>query len=142
MRVATLLAGSLLAVALAGSAGAKGPFEGRLYGSSGCVALRGYAATAPFTSWWPRRFAQRPAPRPAPFFRIVLRQSIPDGGEPVTWTLLYVPQRGAMRIVQSRVPPYAAGVGPYWRTVPASARAALARATEGTTPFPASPVIR
>lgn len=59
---------------------------------------------------------------------------------PVTWTLLYVPRRDAMRIAQSRVPPYAAGVGPYWRAVPGSAWAALDRATDGVTPFPASPV--
>lgn len=139
MRVTTLLAGSVLAVVLTGSAGAKGPFEGRLCGSSGCVTLRGYAATAPFTSWWSRPSAQRPAPRPAPFFRIVLRQGVPDGEEPVTWTLLYVPQRAAMRIVQSRVPPYAAGAGPYWRTVPGTARAALQRATRNVAPFAASP---
>ena len=142
MRVTTLLAGSVLAVALAGSAAAKGPFESRLCGSSGCVTLRGYAAAAPFMSWWSRPFAQRPAPRPAPFFRIVLRQDAPDGQVPITWTLLYVPKRDAMRIAQNRVPPYAAGVGPYWRTVPGTAVAALERATEGITPYPASPVWR
>ena len=138
MRLWTVVAGSAIAVALAAPVVAKGPMRGDLCGRSGCVALSGHEASAPFTSWWSRPFTERPAPASAPFFRVVLRQDAPDGGEPITWTLLYVPQRSAMRIAQNRVPPYSAGVGPYWRTVPHSARAALARATRGVAPFAAS----
>lgn len=140
MRLRTFLVCIVVTVALAAAAMAKGPFDGRLCGVSGCVTLRGYEATAPFTAWWSRPFTERSAPAPAPFYRVVLRQETPDGLKPVTWTLLYVPRRAAMRIAQNRVPPYAAGVGPYWREVPGSARAALDRATQGVTPFPASPV--
>ena len=135
VRLWTVLLGSAIAVVFAAPVAAKGPAEGDLCGRSGCVPLRGYQATEPFTRWWSRPFTERPTPVPAAFFRIVLRQDAPDGHQPIKWTLLYVPQRSAMRILQSRVPPYAAGVGPYWRTVPPTARSALARATRGITPF-------
>ncbi|MDX6439498.1 MAG: hypothetical protein QOF45_2081 [Gaiellaceae bacterium] len=123
------------AAALSGAAQAKEPAEGTLCGSSGCVALEGYDASGPFSSWWSTPFSEAPAPKPAPFFRVVARQSAPDGLGTVTWTLLYVPQRHAMRITQSRVPPYSTGIGPYWRTIPRSARAALLRATKDIKPF-------
>lgn len=126
-----------LVVAAVPAARAKGPAFGQLCGSSGCSALDA-SGLEPFSSWWFEPFAERPAPKPAPFFRVVVRQSAPDGLTPVTWTLLYAPQRNAMRIRQSRVPPYSTGIGPYWRTVPTSARPALARATAAVKPFAAS----
>jgi hypothetical protein len=130
-----LAAVAAVAALIASAALAKGPDEGRLCGRSGCVALEGYEAAEPFVSWWNIPFTQRPAPKPAPFFRIILRQFEPD---PITWTLLYVPRRKAMRITQTRVPPYQAGVGPYWRTVPAAARARLVTTTYRIKPYPPS----
>lgn len=138
MRLWTLAAGSAIAVALAIPASAKAPPEGWLCGSSGCVSLSGHKASSPFSSWWSTPFVERPAPKPAPFVRVVLDQAAPDGLAPITWTLLYSPQRSAMRITQNRVAPYSAGVGPYWRAVPRSAQAALRRATSRVTPFSAS----
>jgi hypothetical protein len=137
LRVLAVLA-AVIAAAATSVANAKGPAEGRLCGSSGCVQLRGYEPVRPFLSWWDEPFAERRAPRPAPFFRVVLHQAGPDAREAVTWTLVYVPSRNAMRITQSRVPPYRAGVGPYWRPIPVTARVALRRATAGARPYPAS----
>jgi len=132
--VATVLAGIALFAVSAPPADAKGPTAGELCGRSGCVRLGGEAEIARFVSWWSDPFGQR-APAVAPFFRIVVRHSEP---EPVTWTLLYVPRHDAMRITQSRVPPYRTGSGPYWRQVPLAARGFLRAATRGMTPFPAS----
>ena len=117
---------------------AKGPAEGRLCGVSGCVTLRGWEELKPFTSWWDAPFKVRTAPRPAPFFRLIIHQAAPDNAKTITWTLLYVPSRDSMRITQSRVPPYSSGIGPYWRTIPATARAGLRRATASLSPYPRS----
>ena len=92
----------------------------------------------PFTSWWDTPYAERKAPLAAPFFRLVVHQDAPDAGRKITWTLVYAPTRNAMRITQSRVPPYPTGIGPYWRGVPSTARSGLRRATAGLDPFPAS----
>ena len=131
----TLLAVATLVVIVPASAQAKGPASGRLCGESGCVTLQGWDTIRPFTAWWDTPFTERAAPRPAPFFRLVVTQASPHVGRKITWTLLYVPARNAMRISQSRVPPYSAGMGPFWRTIPITARAGLRRATAALTPF-------
>jgi len=127
---------AVLVAALVPAAQAKGPGSGQLCGESGCSSLQGYEQLELFWSWWSEPFSQRRAPRPAPFFRLVVRQAAPA---PITWTLVYAPRRNAMRISQSRVPPYSTGIGPYWRTIPASVRAGLLRVTRELTPFPAAP---
>jgi hypothetical protein len=139
MRLRSVGAAVLVTLVVSAAGGpaavAKGPAEVTLCGRTGCVALEHHVAWAPITSWWWTPFTERPAPRSAPFFRFVARQAAPDALGPVKWTLLYVPQRHAMRITQSRVPPYSTGVGPYWRTIPLSARAALLQATDGVKPY-------
>lgn len=134
--MSSAIATAAVSIALAvPAAEAKGPAEAELCGSSGCVRLSGSAALEPFSSWWKTPFTQLRKPKPARFYRILVRQAEP---EPITWSLVYVPARNAMRLTQSRVPPYATGIGPYWRTVPAPARRGLRDATRGTTPYPAS----
>ena len=133
-----LLALVTLAVIVPATAPAKGPASGRLCGESSCVNLQGWDAMRPFTGWWDTPFTERAAPRPAPFFRLVVKQASPDAGRKITWTLLYVPARNAMQITQSRVPPYSTGIGPFWRTIPITARAGLRRATVALRPYPTS----
>lgn len=111
--------GGLAAIAI-GSAAAKGPNVASVCGASGCVTLRGESMVQPLISWWYTPFAPRAAPRPAPYYSIRLRD--PSG---IRWSLLYVPARRAIRIWQSRVPPYHQSIGPYWRTVPSSAVPAI-----------------
>lgn len=129
-----VVTGLALGVALTAAALAKGPPEGRACGRSGCKVLTREQLHA-VTGWWSEPFSQRRQPRAAPFFRTVVEYQAPDGREPIRWTLLYVPAHDAMRVAQSRVPPYATGIGPYWRTVPESARAGLARTVAGLTPY-------
>jgi hypothetical protein len=130
--------GLALGVAATAAAFAKEPPEGRVCGRSGCKALTQEQLHA-VTSWWSDPFSQRRQPRPAPFFRIVVEYEAPDGRKPIRWTLVYVPEHEAIRVAQNRVPPYATGIGPYWRTVPESARAGLARTVAGVTPYLPSP---
>ena len=133
-----VLAAAAVAALAAVPVHAKGPAEGRLCGVAGCLTLHGWEELRPFTSWWDTSFTQRTSPRPAPFFRVVVRQATPDPTKSITWTLLYVPSRNALRITQSRVPPYESGIGPYWRAIPATARAGLRRATASLNPYPGS----
>jgi hypothetical protein len=120
LAVLTVLAG--IAIIAAGSALAKGPSLASICGATGCVTLRGELAVQPIFSWWSVPFASRAAPGPAPSYSIRVRD--PSG---VTWVLLYVPNRHAIRIWQSRVPPDSQPIGPYWRTVPMSAEPVLRR---------------
>jgi hypothetical protein len=94
--------------------------------------LRGKAALQPLISWWYRPFSHRSAPAPAPLYSIALRD--PSG---IRWSLLFVPARRAIRIWQSRVPPYNQPIGPYWRTVPGAALPAIGRLGRKITPFAA-----
>jgi hypothetical protein len=74
-------------------------------------------------------FSLRAAPRPAPFYAI--RVHDPAG---VDRTLLYVPRRHAVRLWQSRVPPYRRGNPPYWRTLPAAVEGMFVRVVRGLAP--------
>jgi hypothetical protein len=130
-------AGALAAIAAAAlvtvpAASAKGPNAASVCGEARCVTIRGEAAVWPLLSWQYAPFAERDAPAPAPFYSIRLRE--PTG---VRWVLLYVPERHAVRIWQSRVPPYSQGIGPYWRTLPASGERALRRAAGRLAPYAA-----
>lgn len=129
-RVSVLSAIGGLALIAPGSAVAKGPNFASICAASGCTTLRGEAAVQPLISWWYRPFSHRSAP--APFYSIKLRD--PSG---IRWSLLYVPARRAMRIWQSRVPPYNESIGPYWRTVPGAAVPAIDQLMHKVTPYAA-----
>jgi hypothetical protein len=130
VRVVALLA-AVAAVAAAPSA-AKGPNLARVCGSSGCVSIHGESAVQPLMSWWWTPFARRGAPAPAAYYSIRIHD--PAG---INWVLLYVPARRAMRIWQSRVPPYNESIGPYWRTIPRSAGRGLEAVVRPVRPFAA-----
>jgi hypothetical protein len=127
------LVAMLGAIAVA-SAMAKGPNIGTVCGATGCITIRGETAVWPLLSWSYAPFSSRTAPAPAPYYSI--RLDDPSG---IKWVILYVPTRHAVRIWQSRVPPYPEGVGPYWRTLPASADRVFRRAVGRMQPRLAPP---
>jgi hypothetical protein len=105
------------------TADAKGPDRATVCGVTHCVSIHGERAVWSLLAWqYDGPFAVRPAPRPAPFYAIRVRDSTR-----LDWTIVYVPRRHAVRLWQSHVPPYRQGVGPYWRTLPASAETVFAR---------------
>ena len=116
------------AIAVA-SATAKGPNVASVCGATRCITIRGQTEVWPLLSWSHVPFSSRPAPAPAPYYSIRLHD--PSG---IRWVLLYVPRRHAVRIWQSRVPPYSEGVGPYWRTLPASSERAFRRVVRNLIP--------
>jgi hypothetical protein len=115
-----------------GAAQAKGPNLARICGASGCSAIRGELTVSALLAWTGTGFTLLDAPRPAPYYRF----SLYDRGQPA-WQLVYVPARHRIRIGQLDVYPYGSTLGPYWRSVTAEGRRALARATRGLSPFPA-----
>ena len=126
--VSVALAAAVAAFAVA-PATAKGPNVASICGATRCIPIRGETAVWPLLSWSFAPFVTRPAPAPAPFYTIRLRDR-----SGIRWELLYVPKRHAVRFWQSRVPPYSQGVGPYWRTVPESAEDVFRRAVGKLSP--------
>jgi hypothetical protein len=113
------------------AAGAKGPDVARVCGAARCVTLRGERAVWPLLAWqYDGPFALLSAPRPAAFYSIRLH-----GPSGVDRTVIYLPGRHVVRLSQSRTPPYDRGIGPYWRTLPASADASFRRAVRGLAPL-------
>ena len=124
------------ALALTGIAAAKGPDRVRICGSGPCRVVLGEREVAPLLeTWWSGPFTQASAPRPAPYFTLRLDSTRIAIGR---WLLVWVPSKRLLRVTQIAVPPYeTASVGPYWRPVPAAARAAFASGTRGLRPHPA-----
>ena len=123
---------AVLALALASSAAAKGPDHATICGAASCIAIDGDIKVYSLLDWQARPFLVRDAPRPAPYYAVTLR----DWGK-----ILYVPQRGLMRVWQG---PHAYGnfapgssSAPYWRAVPAYLRATYAKLVRGLAPRPA-----
>ena len=114
------------------AAAAKGPNVATVCGAKRCTTIRGDLAVAPLLAWQWVPFRTRSAPAPAPYYSIRLHD---PGG--IDWEFLYVPRHHAVRFWQSRVPPYAQGIGPYWRGLPASAERVFARAVRGLRPLAA-----
>ena len=84
--------------------------------------------------WTYATFTLSNAPKPAPFYRISLR----DHGRPFM-TFVYVPSQRRVRVwLTADHHTYAPGAGgPYWRPVNAQGTAALGRAIAGLAPFSA-----
>jgi hypothetical protein len=130
IRLGAAVAGALVLAGLCvTSAEAKGPNVARVCGATRCTTIRGETAVWPLLSWQDAPFSARGAPSPAPYYSIRLHD--PTG---ITWVLIYVPRRHAVRIWQNRVPPSSQGLGPYWRTLPASAEPVFRDAVRGLVP--------
>jgi hypothetical protein len=133
MRIRALGATALVALCASGAAQAKGPDLVRACGASRCTTVRGLAAVDRLVRWIGATFTVAETPQPAPFYRITFS----DRGK-TFMTLLYVPSRHRMRVLQPLPYPYAPGSNhPYWRSVSPAGAAALGRATAGLRPFPA-----
>jgi len=129
--IRALGAAALIALCAAGGAQAKGPDLARACGASGCSTVRGEVRVELLVEWTEAGFTVAHAPRPAPFFRITLR----NHGR-AYMTFLYVPSRKVVRVSQSFSPTYAPGSQhPYWRPVNAEGTAAFAKALAGLKPF-------
>jgi hypothetical protein len=124
---------ALIALSAAGGAQAKGPDLARACGASGCSTVRGDTHVSTLIEWTYAAFTVADTPKPAPFYRITLR----DRGKAFL-TFLYVPSRKVARVSQSFSPTYAPGSWhPYWRPVNAKGAAAFAKALAGLKPFSA-----
>jgi hypothetical protein len=131
-RIVLVAALGAVALAAAQAAAAKGPDHARVCGADRCASLRGPAARALLDWGGQAALEQLPAPRRVPFFRLTLFEH----NKP-TWKLVYAPSLRRVRITQLDVFPFGS-LAPYWRTVTRNGLSALARATKGLTPFPAS----
>jgi hypothetical protein len=127
-------AAALIALCAAGGAQAKGPDLARACGASGCSTVRGDVRVYTLIDWTYSEFTIATVPKPAPFYRITLR----DHGK-VFMTFLYVPALKVVRVWQPGFSPrYAPGSWhPYWRPVNAEGAAAFRRALAGLKPFSA-----
>jgi hypothetical protein len=133
VRVSTIAVAALVAMCLAAAAPAKGPDLARVYGASGCTTIRGPLAVDRLLSWMGATFTVAPVPRPAPYYRITLR----DHGQSLM-TLVYVPARHRIRVMQPAPYPFAPGSShPYWRDVSARGVAVFGEAVAGLKPFSA-----
>src|SRR5919204_4324531 len=94
------------ALVAAAPAGAKSPPQGLACGAAGCTAIADRDAVYALTDaqWQP--FTLLAAPRPAPYFLVVLYAPDPLG---FSWTVAYVPSRHAVKIWLHN------GAGPSWR---------------------------
>ena len=127
----------LAALAVAGTAAAKGPDRARLCGkTTACRVISGDQQVYPLISGWETApFSERGAPRPAPHFTIAIDST---QGEPGKWFLVWVPSKRLLRVTASGVPPYTSRtVGPYWRSVPAVAVTTFNAAVHGLVSHPA-----
>ena len=116
-----------LVLALAVSAGAKGPMPVRICGASGCAVLPESARWA-LSNGLGSPFTLLAGPKPTPFYVVRLRRFDSRGPVPRPWVLA----RGAIRIAEP-------GTRPYWRSLPAPTTAVLRRVAAGIAPYPASP---
>ncbi len=132
MRICTIGAAALSALAVAGGAQAKGPDTARLCGASGCTTVRGGGGVAGLLDWMGSSFTLVDAPRPGPYYRITLR----DRGT-LFMTMLWLPSRHRIRVFQPVVPFAPDTQHPYWRPVSARGAAVLGRAVAGLRPFSA-----
>ncbi|HZT45467.1 MAG TPA: hypothetical protein VFA24_04740 [Gaiellaceae bacterium] len=133
MKMRLLGAAAFAALMLAGGAQAKGPDAARVCGGSGCTTVRGPSAVAELLDWMSAAFAVGDTPRTAPYYRFTLR----DRGH-MFMTLIWVPSRHSMRVLQPAMYPFAPGSQhPYWRAVSRRGAAVLGRAVEGLKPFSA-----
>jgi len=133
VRTRLIAAGALVALVLAAGAEAKGPDAARVCGGSGCTTVRGPSAVAGLVDWMTAAFTIADAPRPAPYYRFTFR----DRGR-IFMTLLWVPSRHRMRVLQPAPYPFAPGSQhPYWRAVSPRGEAVLGRAVAGLQPFSA-----
>jgi hypothetical protein len=133
VRICALGAAALIALCSAGGAQAKGPDLARACGASGCATGRGGVRVDSLIEWMSSMFTLAEAPRPAPYYRITFR----DHGT-LFMTLLWVPARHRMRVLQPAVYPFAPGSNhPYWRPVSARGAAVLGRAVARLKPFSA-----
>ena len=131
VRIRALGAAALLALFVTGGAQAKGPDLARACGASGCTTFHGANRVDDLMEWMGAAFTLADAPTPAPFYRISFR----DHGK-AFMTLLWVPSRHRMRVLQPVVYPFAPGSNPpYWRPVSAKGAGVLGRAVEGLRPF-------
>jgi hypothetical protein len=123
------------ALAVTGAAASKGPDRARVCGAS-CRTITGDRQVYPLLdAWGSKPFAQADRPRPAPYFTFSIDSTRGGSGR---WLLVWVPSKRLMRVTQIVVPPYeTATVGPYWRPVPAAARAAFTSAARRLRPHPA-----
>jgi hypothetical protein len=131
VRTRAIGAAAVVALALAGAAQAKGPDLARACGASGCTTLRGPKSVYPLLDWMSAAFMIADTPGPAPYYHITFR----DRGS-VFMTLIWVPSRHRIRVLQPASYPFAPGSQhPYWRAVSAKGAAALAKAVAGLRPF-------
>jgi hypothetical protein len=122
----------LLVVAVAAAliapaaADAKSPPQGLACGAPGCTAIADRDAVYSLmdAQWQP--FTLLAAPRPAPYFLVVLYAPDPLG---FSWTFAYVPSRHAVKIWLHN------GAGPSWRRTSPALRAPLEAAVRGLTPY-------
>ena len=99
-------------------------------GARGRLSVRGPPVPA-VLDWSGRsEFAQPPAPRRVPFYRLTIHERSRQA-----WLLLYAPSVARVRITQLGVYPYGS-IAPYRRSVTPEGVSPLARATHGLTPFP------
>ncbi len=138
MRVRLLGLAALAALVLAAGAQAKGPDVARACGESGCTTVRGPGAVAELLDWMSAAFTLEDVPRPAPYYRFTFRDR-----DRMFMTLLWVPSRHRMRVLQPAMYPFAPGSQhPYWRAVSRRGAAVLGRAVAGLKPFSAPRVWR
>ena len=125
------------ALAVAGTAAAKGPDRARVCGkTTACRVISGDRQVYPLISGWETApFSERGAPRPAPYFTIAIDST---QGEPGKWFLVWIPSTRLLRVTVSGAPPYTSRtVGPYWRSAPAAAVTTFNAAVRGLAPHPA-----
>jgi hypothetical protein len=124
------------ALAIAPTAGAKGPDTARVCGSSGCATVTNVEkvnALALMASG----FELRSEPKAAPFLTVELTSSRRDD---IKWSFLYVPSAAAIKILQADF----SGLGSVegrnqWVSPGRPEIAAYTRAAAGLVPFAASP---
>jgi hypothetical protein len=116
------------ALAVAGAAAPKEPDRAEVCGTT-CRWIYGEQQVWRLIGDWPAvPFVQAKTPKPAPYFTF----SIDSTRETAHWLLVWAPSRRLVRITQVAVPPsQLEQVGPYWRAVPAAARAVFTDATRG-----------
>ncbi len=116
------------ALALVGTAEAKGPMSARTCGSSGCVTLTGTAVYR-LEEGLRAPFLLLGVPRPARFYTVAFE------GRGFSWSYVYVPSRRIVRIADGTS-------SPYWRAAPETLLSTLSRLTRGLKPYAASPTWR
>jgi hypothetical protein len=111
---------AVLALALAGSAEAKGPDHAAVCGATRCVTVTGDIHVASLLDWKGTPFMVLDAPKPGPYYEITIRG----------WgAILYVRSRNLIRMRDE--------TGLYWRVLPAYLRPTYTKLVRGMAPRPA-----